>query len=88
MNLSFTQSLTLSDIREVLSEFLGSIGDDGGAAEAERDRNRVKRMLTALGFEGDLETAPVNPPAAPSAIVNELRGDAKPLLGVVQTFKQ
>lgn len=65
------QSLTLSDIRDTLTEFLGSIGDEGDAAEAERERNRVKRMLTALGFEGPLETATTVETAKPAAAVLE-----------------
>lgn len=57
-------------MRDVLAEFLANIGDDGSAAEAERERNRVKRMLTALGYEGTLEIAPTTAtakPAVPSA---------------------
>ena len=71
------QRLTLTDVRDVLAEFLGSIGDDGSASDAERERNRVKRMLTALGFEGPLQTA--NPPVphqppAPAAVKEEPQG--------------
>lgn len=45
------QSLALADLRGVLTEFLGSIGSEGSASEAERERQRVKRMLAALGQE-------------------------------------
>lgn len=45
------QSLSLADVREVLLEFLRSIGEDGRAADAERERQRIKRMLAALGQE-------------------------------------
>ena len=56
----------------MLREFLGSIGDDGSAAEAERERNRVKRMLAALGYEEaegaeaapDRPASPLPPPPA------------------------
>ena len=61
------QGLTLASVRSVLREFLGSIGDDGSAAEAERERNRVKRMLAALGY-GEVEgeaSAPDRPAAPP-----------------------
>lgn len=56
------QSLALADLRAVLTEFLGSIGGEGSAAEAERERQRVKRMLIALGQE---PTEDAQPQAAP-----------------------
>lgn len=70
------QSLALADVRDVLLEFLGSIGEEGSAADAERERNRVRRMLTALGFEGPLEKiadpAPAQP-AAPAEAIEQLQ---------------
>ncbi len=72
------QSLALADVRDVLEEFLHSIGDEGQAADAEKERNRVRRMLTAIGFKGSLETVTVpatNSSAAPAAVSEEPRGE-------------
>lgn len=78
LTLSFlVQRLTLTDVRDVLAEFLESIGDEGNAKEAEKEREKVKNMLTALGFEGPLET--VRPPAPaqpPAAVKEELQGES------------
>lgn len=41
----------LANVRSILVEFVGSIGDEGSAAEADRERQRVNRMLAALGQE-------------------------------------
>ena len=59
------QSLTLASVRETLAEFLSSIGEEGNTADAERERNRVKRMLTALGYEGSMDL--VAPPKTSTA---------------------
>ena len=68
------QSLALADVRDVLLEFLGSIGEEGSAADAERERNRVRRMLTALGFEGPLETIAAQP-TAPAEAIEQLQSE-------------
>lgn len=61
------QGLTLADVRGVLREFLATIGDESAAAEAERERSRVRRLLAALGQEEDeaaAEAAAAEPAAA------------------------
>lgn len=47
------QGLTLGGLRDVLKEFHDNIGNEGGEDEAQRSRNRVMKMLSALGFKDD-----------------------------------
>ena len=41
----------MTDVRKALQQFMESIGDEGNKAEADKERNKVRRMLTALGQE-------------------------------------
>lgn len=47
------QGLTLGGLRDVLKEFHDNIGNEGGEDEAQRARNRVMKMLSALGYKDD-----------------------------------
>lgn len=78
------QSLTLADVRDVLTEFLGSIGDEGDQAEAERERNRVKRMLTVLGFDGPIETTAIAETAKAAPAGLDSRGTPSFWLSLIQ----
>ena len=55
-------------MRGVLKEFLANIGDEGSPSEAERERNRVKRMLVALGYDEAAEEVPAPEPEEPAPL--------------------
>lgn len=60
-----------------------AIGDEGNQAEAEKERNRVRRMLQALGMEAPLPE-PKKEVTVPSTLAEPAaqRTPSRPALGI------
>ena len=56
------QGLTLEGVRRKLKEFHGSIGEEGGEEDAERQRAKIMNLMMGLGYEELKQESPQPPP--------------------------